>query len=128
MRLVALQPGRSQRALADQLGVAPSKIVSLVDDLEARGLLERRRSTSDRRHHALCLTDAGTQMLAEIRELSLQHEDELTTALDQAERQTLMELLQRVADQQGLEPGVHPSYRTSRVEARRPVAPVEIPL
>jgi DNA-binding MarR family transcriptional regulator len=122
MRLVALQPGRSQRALADQLGVAPSKIVSLVDDLEARGLLERRRSTSDRRHHALGLTDAGTQMLAKVREIGLQHEDELTTALDQEERRTLTELLQRVADQQGLVPGVHPNYRSSRVEAPRPVS------
>lgn len=122
MRLVALQPGRSQRALADQLGVAPSRIVSLVDDLEARGLLERRRSASDRRHHALLLTDAGTRMLAEIRELGLEHEDELTTALDDDERQILMELLQRVADQQGLEPGVHPSYRSSRAEAPRPAA------
>jgi hypothetical protein len=53
-------------------------------------------------------------------------EDELTAALDNAERQTLMELLQRVADQQGLEPGVHPGY-SSRVEATRPVAAGEAP-
>jgi DNA-binding MarR family transcriptional regulator len=107
--------------------VAPSKIVSLLDDLEARGLLERRRSTSDRRHHALFLTDAGTQTLADLRELGLQHEEELTAALDRAERQTLMELLQRIADQQGLEPGVHPGYGSSRVEALRPVAIGEVP-
>jgi DNA-binding MarR family transcriptional regulator len=127
MRLVALQPGRSQRAVATQLRVAPSKIVSLLDDLEARGLLERRRSISDRRHHALFLTEAGTQTLADLRELGLQHEDELTAALDRTERQTLMELLQRIADQQGLEPGVHPGYGSRRVEALRPVAIGEVP-
>jgi DNA-binding MarR family transcriptional regulator len=42
MRLVGLQPGRSQRALADQLGVAPSKIVSLADGLEARDYMKLR--------------------------------------------------------------------------------------
>ncbi|HZJ51128.1 MAG TPA: MarR family winged helix-turn-helix transcriptional regulator [Actinomycetota bacterium] len=120
LRLVALQPGRSQQALADQLGVAPSKIVSLVDGLEARGFLERRRSTSDRRYYALHLTDRGTQVLAEIREVGLQHENELTAALDGAERLKLIELLQRIADQQGLEPGVHPGYRSLSVDAPRP--------
>jgi hypothetical protein len=53
-------------------------------------------------------------------------EDELTAALDNAERQTLMELLQRVADQQGLEPGVHPGY-SSRVEATRPARRARLP-
>ena len=111
LRLVALKPGRSQQALADQLGVVPSKIVSLVDGLEDRGLLERRRGTSDRRHYALHLTERGTQTLADIREVAVHHEDDITAALDDAERRKLIQLLQRIADQQGLEPGVHPGYR-----------------
>jgi DNA-binding MarR family transcriptional regulator len=111
LRLVAQGPGRSQQALADQLGVAPSMIVALVDSLEAAGLLERRRSTSDRRNYALHLTPRGTRTLGEIREIAMSHENDLTAALTPDEHRQLTDLLQRVADQQGLTPGVHPGYR-----------------
>jgi DNA-binding MarR family transcriptional regulator len=56
MRLVGLQPGRSQRALADQLGVAPTKIVSLVGGLEARDYWNA-DAAPDRRHQRVPATD-----------------------------------------------------------------------
>jgi len=90
-----------------------SKIVSLVGDLEARGPLERRRSTFDRRHHALWLPDAGTQVLAEMRSLGLQREDELTTALDQAD-----------AGRSGTCFSTSPINRTSNRESTRAAGPV----
>jgi DNA-binding MarR family transcriptional regulator len=114
MRLVAIGPGLSQRDLAARLGVVPSKVVGLVDELESRGLLERRRSTTDRRNHALHLTDRGRETMAEVRVAAVEHDAEVTTALTDEERGVLAGLLRRVADQQGLRPGVHPGYRDPR--------------
>ncbi|MFD0571122.1 MarR family winged helix-turn-helix transcriptional regulator [Kitasatospora gansuensis] len=56
LRMIAGRPGRSQRALATDLGVVPSRVVALIDNLETKGLVERRRSTEDRRNHELHLS------------------------------------------------------------------------
>jgi DNA-binding MarR family transcriptional regulator len=111
LHLIARRPGQSQQALADQLGVAASRVVALVDGLESRGLLARQRSATDRRNYELHLTDDGQALLTRLREVAVAHEKDMTTALSADERATLVELLQKVADQQGLTPGVHPGYR-----------------
>ena len=114
LRLAAQRPGLSQQALATMLGVLPSKVVALVDDLEGKHLLERRRSATDRRNHELHLTERGEQALGEIRKVARQHELDMTSALTEEERRQLLELLSKIADQQGLTPGVHPGYRNLR--------------
>ncbi len=114
LRLVAQRPGRSQQDLATALGVVPSKVVGLVDDLESHGLVERRRSTTDRRNYALHLTEHGMRVLGQIRDLATAHDAEMTSALTDQERSSLGVLLQKVADDQGLTPGVHPGYRSLR--------------
>lgn len=111
LHLIARRPGQSQQALADQLGVAASRVVALVDGLEGRGLLVRRRSATDRRNYELHLTDDGNRLLTSLRDVAKQHENDMTTALTAGERTELVELLQKIADQQGLTPGVHPGYR-----------------
>jgi DNA-binding MarR family transcriptional regulator len=111
LHLIAREPGGSQQALADRLGVAPSRVVALVDGLESRGLLERRRSATDRRTYELHLTGQGEALLQRLRAVAKAHEDDVTTALSAGERMLLVELLSKVADQQGLTPGVHPGYR-----------------
>jgi DNA-binding MarR family transcriptional regulator len=111
LHLLAREPGRSQQALADQLGVAPSRVVALVDGLESRGVLERRRSSTDRRTYELHLTPEGDALVGQLREVAMAHEADVTTALSAEDRRVLVDLLRRVADQQGLTPGVHPGYR-----------------
>lgn len=112
LRAVAADEGRSQQALAAQLGLLPSRLVALVDELERDGLLERRRNPRDRRHHALHLTDAGHARLRELGRIAHEHGSDLLAPLDDAERVTLGDLLARLADHHGLAPGVHPGYRT----------------
>lgn len=112
LRLIAWQPGQSQQAIAAKLGTPASRLVLLVDALEGRGLIERRRNLEDRRHHALHLTEAGTRfMLEELAPLARDHEDEICAGLDRDERAQLNGLLERIAAHQGLTPGVHPGYR-----------------
>ncbi|GAA3004946.1 MarR family winged helix-turn-helix transcriptional regulator [Kitasatospora albolonga] len=112
LRMIATRPGLSQRALAEQLGVVPSRVVALIDGLEKKGLVERRRSTEDRRHHELHLSPVGLQSLHAVREVATVHEADLLAALTPDQRALLSDLLTLVADQQGLTPGVHPGYRT----------------
>jgi DNA-binding MarR family transcriptional regulator len=114
LRLLAADPGRSQRELAGDLGMPPSRFVPFADDLEERGLIERRRNTGDRRQYALHLTAKGRDLLAELRAAGSAHEQQICQALSGDERQQLTALLDRIARQQGLTPGVHPGYRSLR--------------
>lgn len=111
LRMVAGQPGRSQRALAEDLGVVPSRVVKLIDVLEGQGLVERRRSEEDRRNYELHLTAEGRRTLGAVSRAAAAHEDALLAALDPEQRGHLLDLLQRVAAEQELTPGVHPGYR-----------------
>ena len=112
LRWVAQDEGRSQQALGDALGIAPSRLVALIDELEERGLVERRTNPSDRRARALHVTAEGRRLLATAMERALAHEAQLCAPLTVDERRALVELLQRVAAGQGLIPGVHPELRT----------------
>jgi DNA-binding MarR family transcriptional regulator len=118
LRMIAGQPGRSQQSVAVDLGVVPSRVVVLIDNLGHKGLVERRPGATDRRHHALHLTVDGQQVMIDMRSVANTHENEILAALDPEERSQLARLLRRVADQQGLTPGVHPGYK--RVGVRRP--------
>jgi DNA-binding MarR family transcriptional regulator len=106
---LAASEGQSQQALSVALGIHRSAVVALVDDLEQRGLAERRRDPYDRRAYTLYLTPRGRDVLADLQRLAEQHETELLTALDASERSQLISLLQRVAESQGLAAGVHPN-------------------
>jgi DNA-binding MarR family transcriptional regulator len=117
LRLVTWQPGQSQQALARQLRTPPSRLVLLVDHLEGRGLIERRRNPDDRRNYALYLTAAGGQFLkTKLGPIGTGHEDDICAALTAAEREQLRGLLCRIAEQQGLTPGVHPGYQQLKAQ------------
>ena len=111
LRLIGSRPGQSQRAVAEQLGTPPSRLVGLVDDLEARHLVERRRSAEDRRNYELHLTDAGTKVLRRLSAVAAEHEAAITAALTSDERARLDALLTKLAEAHGLRPGIHPGYR-----------------
>jgi DNA-binding MarR family transcriptional regulator len=97
--------------LAKKLRVLPSRLVILLDELAGKGLVERRRSTKDRRHSELILTRRGRTMLEKLSKLAAEHEADLCAALTAAERDTLAALGRKIVHQQGLTPDVHPGYR-----------------
>ena len=106
---LAASEGQSQQALSVALGIHRSAVVALVDDLEQRGLAERRRHPDDRRAYTLYLTPQGRDVLADLKRIAEEHEAEMLTPLDASERSELISLLRRVADSQGLAAGVHPN-------------------
>ncbi|MEM5386350.1 MarR family winged helix-turn-helix transcriptional regulator [Paraburkholderia phymatum] len=109
-RILSATPGMTQKELADALGTLPNRIVGLVDELEAKGLIKREAQAQDRRRHALVITEAGRAMGEALRNAARDHQATLLAALDEHERLQLATLLQRIADEQGLIRGVHPGY------------------
>ena len=114
LRILAATPAITQQALAAALGTLPSRLVALVDELESRGLVERRPHDTDRRSNALHLTESGESTLQAIGRVAREHQQLLLAALSAEEQQELAALLQRVADQQGLIRHVHPGYAGAR--------------
>jgi DNA-binding MarR family transcriptional regulator len=112
VRAITVTPGISQQALADQVGVHPSRLVALLDDLERQGFVKRRRNPDDRRLNALH-PGTGAKLL-QISDIAAAHEHDISAALSAEERATLRDMLVRIAEQQGLTPGVHPGYRRLR--------------
>src|ERR1700730_8485625 len=84
----------TQQALSGTLEMDGTNVVGLLNELETRKLIERRRSPEDRRRHVVELTDAGAKQLAEVEVALSAVEDEVLAALDESQRETLYNLLQ----------------------------------
>jgi DNA-binding MarR family transcriptional regulator len=110
LRAVAPIEGASQQAIGERLRIPASRMVAFVDALETRGLLERRPKPNDRRVRALYLTDDGRKLLASAFALASDLERDLCAQLSDAEREQLLDALQRVGAQLGLTPGAHAAH------------------
>lgn len=97
LALIDANPGLSQSELGEALGVDRSTVATTLDRLEARGLIARAPSQTDRRAHALELTPEGRALFADAARRVRAHEARLAAALDRDERRRLIELLERIA-------------------------------
>ena len=86
----------SQQQLGRAAGIDPSSMVATIDELEAKGWVERRRRPTDRRAYALHITDAGRETLTSARRLAGSAQNELLAPLNDAERVQLHDLLLRL--------------------------------
>ena len=94
--LIEANPDISQSAVAEALRFDRSTLVQIIDRLEGRGLVVRNVSPTDRRSHALRLTDEGISELAMLKDLALQPEADVTTGLSEAEQTQLISLLAKL--------------------------------
>ncbi|MDQ2897091.1 MAG: MarR family winged helix-turn-helix transcriptional regulator [Actinomycetota bacterium] len=88
----------SQQQLGKAIGMDPSSMVGTIDELESRGLVQRRPHPTDRRVHALHLTDAGRDILTSGRGVARAAQEELLAPLDAEDRARLHDLLLRIAE------------------------------
>ncbi|HTX30314.1 MAG TPA: MarR family winged helix-turn-helix transcriptional regulator [Solirubrobacteraceae bacterium] len=91
----------TQQWLGTCIGMDPSSMVATIDELEAAGLVERRRNPHDRRAHALHITAKGRRALTEGRKVARRAQEELLAPLDADERRQLHELLLRLVQGSG---------------------------
>src|SRR5262245_37532390 len=107
---VAREEGRSQRELAEVIGLPESRIVGLVDSLERLGLIERRTGATDRRTRQLHLTDSGRTRVDRLMSIALEHDASFSQSLTAEQRGLLIGLLERIARRQGVPEAVHPDF------------------
>jgi DNA-binding MarR family transcriptional regulator len=85
----------TQQALASALRTDRTNLIGLLNELEGEGLILRRRSSEDRRRHIVELTSQGADRLAQAEAALAAAEDEVLSALDAEQRETLYLLLQQ---------------------------------
>jgi DNA-binding MarR family transcriptional regulator len=110
LRSIGADEGRSQQASGERLGIAPSRMVAFVDELQARGLLERRSKPEDRRARALYLTARGRRVLSRAFARAQAFERELCADMGERERERLLAQLKRIGERVGLASGVHSAW------------------
>ncbi|MGH8669331.1 MAG: MarR family winged helix-turn-helix transcriptional regulator [Burkholderiales bacterium] len=95
--LLEANPGVTQSRLAQAVSLDRSTMVGVVDMLEGRRLLERRRG-EDRRTNGLWLTDEGRALVARLKRRIQMHERRVAARLSAQERAQLLALLEKLAE------------------------------
>jgi DNA-binding MarR family transcriptional regulator len=94
--IIDANPGVTQTRLAQAVGLDRSTLVGVLDALEARGLVERRRG-KDRRTNGLLLTRAGRARVTELKRRIRVHERRVAARLTAEEKTQLLALLYKLA-------------------------------
>jgi DNA-binding MarR family transcriptional regulator len=95
LNVLGARDGTIQQQLSFDMGIDPSAMVKLINELENAGLAERRRRPNDRRAWEVAITPKGRRTLARARRLASQIEDEVLGGLGATDRQQLLTLLRR---------------------------------
>jgi DNA-binding MarR family transcriptional regulator len=118
LKLLSGQGPASQQALADSLSLDPSNVVGLLNELEERHLITRRRDSADRRRHIVELSPRGESELCDAYEGLRQIDDDLLSALSVKERAVLYDLLVRAVGANTPPCDIPEESATPRPEAR----------
>jgi DNA-binding MarR family transcriptional regulator len=94
--LVHDHPDIAQTGLAQRMRMDRATTMAIVNRLESKGYLLRRKSRSDGRKQALNLTEAGRRTLAAAKRAINQHEQWLKSRFTEKEVAKLIELLTRI--------------------------------
>lgn len=96
LTIVEANPGLKQTELAKAAHLDRSTVVSVIDNLERRALVERRAAASDRRSNSLHLTADGKILLKKIKRMVAEHEQRIKSNLSDTEQATLIRLMRKI--------------------------------
>jgi DNA-binding MarR family transcriptional regulator len=118
LNVVGAREGTIQQQLSTDMGIDPSAMVRLINELEEAGLARRRRRPNDRRAWEVKITPRGRRTLQQAKQLASDVEDEILVGLTAADRRQLLALLRRALAsappqppwraEEGAEPAVPP--------------------
>jgi DNA-binding MarR family transcriptional regulator len=98
LNFLGARKGAIQLEIASAMGIDPSALVSLIDELESAGLAKRRPHPKDRRAREVTITPKGRRLLERGRRMAFQVDDEVLQGLTATERRELLTLLRRALD------------------------------
>jgi DNA-binding MarR family transcriptional regulator len=88
----------SQTDLASRLGMRKAATGTLIDGLEGKGLVERRRSREDRRLQLVSITDAGREVVDQVDHMAEDLGTEYRRGISRDERLQLVSILRRLRE------------------------------
>jgi len=95
---LAEQPVRTQAALAQAIGADKSRIIADLDELQERGLIQRRPDAADRRVHLLSLTPAGSKLRQSVQSAIRRREEQILARLPPTDRDPFVRSLQALSE------------------------------
>jgi DNA-binding MarR family transcriptional regulator len=98
LNVLGARGGAIQQRLSSDMGIDPSAMVKLIDELESAGLAKRERRPGDRRAWEVSITPKGRRTLERARRLVTHVEDDVLGGLTAADRRRLLMLLRRALD------------------------------
>ena len=98
LNVLGAREGAIQQELGSAMGIDPSTMVSLIDELESMGLAKRRPHPDDRRARQVSITPKGRRQLQLARKLAFEAEDDVLRGLNARDRRELLKLLRRALD------------------------------
>jgi len=101
LMLIGRNPGISQTALSRANGRDKSSLTPVLNDLERRGLVIRRRTRTDQRAYRLSLTPAGRRLLAELTRCAREHERKLDRIIGAEDQKGFVRILKRIIAEAG---------------------------
>jgi len=96
LMLIGRNPGISQTALSRANGRDKSSLTPVLNDLERRGFIRRRRTHDDQRTYRLTLTPAGRKLLAQLTRCARIHERNLDRVIGPREQKAFVRALRRI--------------------------------
>ncbi len=110
-----------QQQLSSDMGIDPSAMVKLINELEDAGLADRRRRPNDRRAWEVTITPAGRRTLGRARRVASQVEDEVLGGISAADRRQLLTLLRQALTSAPSQPPWRAEEETEQpLQARSP--------
>ena len=101
LTVIERNPGLTQSQVAAALGIKRTNFVGMLDELEKRGLAERRQAARDKRSYALYLTPDGAALMRKLKPVLKAHESRMVALVGEEGRDRLIALLHDIAGGQG---------------------------
>ena len=98
LTVIERNPGLTQSQVAEALGIKRTNFVGMVDELEKRGLAERRQTARDKRSYALNLTADGAALMRKLKPVLKAHESRMIAKIGEDGRDALTALLHEIAE------------------------------